>query len=198
MSFLRSSWLLLPGVVAGITPAAHADDPCAAFTWDVKQERELFANPQSPALGRDAPSAPGIVPDRSRADVTQTRSPPTAQLLPGEEGHERERARNERVTAPTVNAGAGARARSQALKARAAKQGVIRDEEHSGTDSRDEHAIEIEPGHARHSEDMEEPASDNCSAYPKKYVQDDTLSAPIDDFAGNEAGNKPKDDPRNN
>jgi hypothetical protein len=75
---------------------------------------------------------------------------------------------------------------------------VVHDEDHSGADSRDDHAIEIESSHAPHSEDVEEPATNNCSADPKKNVQDDALSGPIDDFAGNEASNEPKDDPRDN
>ena len=75
---------------------------------------------------------------------------------------------------------------------------MVHDEKRSGADSGDDHAVEIESGHAAHSEDVEEPATDNCSADPKKNVQDDALSGPIDDFAGNEAGNKPKNDPRDN
>ena len=32
---------------------ARADDPCAAFTWDIRQERSLFSQqPQSLAVGQ--------------------------------------------------------------------------------------------------------------------------------------------------
>ena len=75
---------------------------------------------------------------------------------------------------------------------------MIHDEDHCGTESCDEHAVEIESGYAPHSEAVEEPAADNRSADPKKNVQDDALSGPIDNFAGNEACNEAKDDPRNN
>jgi len=75
---------------------------------------------------------------------------------------------------------------------------MVDDEKRYGADSRDDHAVDIESGHAAHSEDVEEPATDHRSADPKKNVQDGALSGPIDDFAGNEAGNEPKDDPRDN
>jgi hypothetical protein len=78
------------------------------------------------------------------------------------------------------------------------EQTVVHEEDHSGADSRYDRAIEIESGHAPHSEEVEEPTTNNCSADPKKNVQDDALSGPIDDFAGNEASYKPKDDPRDN
>jgi len=81
---------------------------------------------------------------------------------------------------------------------RPAEQRVIDGEEHNGAERRDDDAIEIESGHAAHSEDVEEPTADNCSADPKQNVQDDALAGPIDDFAGNEAGNEPNDDPRDN
>jgi hypothetical protein len=87
---------------------------------------------------------------------------------------------------------------SEALKASAAEQSVVHHENRCGADGRDDHAIEIESGHAAHSDDVEEPAPDKCSADPKKYVQDEPFSGPIDDSAGNEAGNEPKDDPRDN
>jgi hypothetical protein len=86
----------------------------------------------------------------------------------------------------------------KALKARAAEQPMVHDEDHSGADGRDDHAIEIQSGHAAHSGDVEEPAADKRSADPKKNVQNEPFSGSIDDFAGNEAGNEPKDDPRDN
>jgi hypothetical protein len=55
------TWLtalvLAPGLVTSI--AGASDDPCAAFKWNVTEERAAFAQkPQSAAAGRDAPSAP--------------------------------------------------------------------------------------------------------------------------------------------
>ena len=70
---------------------------------------------------------------------------------------------------------------------RTAEQRVIDDEEHNGAERRDDNAIDIEPGHAAHSEDVEEPAADNCPADPEQNVQDDALASPIDDFAANDS-----------
>ena len=49
-------WLL---VTSG--PALAADDPCAAFKWNVAAERAVFSQKaQSASAGRDAPSAPAM------------------------------------------------------------------------------------------------------------------------------------------
>lgn len=45
--------------------AAVGDDPCAAFSWDVHHERELFAGqPQTLPAGRTVAAAPALLPDR--------------------------------------------------------------------------------------------------------------------------------------
>lgn len=42
-----------------------ADDPCAGFRWDVGHEHALFATPPEPvSLGKDAESAPILIPDK--------------------------------------------------------------------------------------------------------------------------------------
>jgi len=61
-----------------------------------------------------------------------------------------------------------ARTRSRALKARTAEQRVIDDEEHSGAQRRDDHAIEIESGHSAHSKDVEEPAPTIAPPIPSR------------------------------
>jgi len=44
-----------------LSTAAAADDPCAAFTWDVHHERELFAAaPQSVAAAAKLAAAPAL------------------------------------------------------------------------------------------------------------------------------------------
>jgi hypothetical protein len=53
------------GIAAGPVTAARADDPCAAFSWNVTHERALFATAaQALTAARDAASAPTIDPDR--------------------------------------------------------------------------------------------------------------------------------------
>ena len=54
-------WTLI--ALAGATSAA--EDPCAAFSWDVRHERSLFATAAAPvAAGKDAASAPSLAPER--------------------------------------------------------------------------------------------------------------------------------------
>jgi hypothetical protein len=44
---------------------ARADDPCAAFSWDVRHERDLFSKqPVDIASGRAFADAPALTPDR--------------------------------------------------------------------------------------------------------------------------------------
>jgi hypothetical protein len=51
------------GGVAQAAGAAQADDPCAGFTWNVSQERALFAT-EAESVAADTSSAPLIEPDR--------------------------------------------------------------------------------------------------------------------------------------
>ena len=44
---------------------AHADDPCAAFTWDVRHERTLFGQPpRSLAAGQTPAASPALATDQ--------------------------------------------------------------------------------------------------------------------------------------
>jgi hypothetical protein len=62
---MNRSWrlaALLLGLAAG---AAHADDPCAGFKWNVTRERALFAGqPQALTASQGAASAPELSPER--------------------------------------------------------------------------------------------------------------------------------------
>jgi len=57
-------WMTLTlSLATGI--ASAQEDPCAKFTWDVAQERALFATaPQVLAAGHDVASAPQLAPGR--------------------------------------------------------------------------------------------------------------------------------------
>jgi hypothetical protein len=79
---------------------------------------------------------------------------------------------------------------------------VVDDEENDCADDGDEHALEVEPGDARHrmnvghlSKRGEEPASDDCANDAKNDVQRDTFSPLVDDLAAEETRDETKDDP---
>src|SRR5689334_5466483 len=64
-SRIRALWVGALAVSAWLAVTAHADDPCAGFTWDVAHERALFASAaQTLNAGRDAATAPAIETDR--------------------------------------------------------------------------------------------------------------------------------------
>lgn len=48
----------------------------------------------------------------------------------------------------------------------------------------------------RHSEESEQPPTDDCANDSKQNVDDDALSSAVDDPAGNETGNESEKDPR--
>ena len=67
MQSIRSSVLcsFLTLVAAGVALPVRADEACLDFKWDVKKERTLFAGtPVLLSAGKDAMSAPSVVPDR--------------------------------------------------------------------------------------------------------------------------------------
>lgn len=64
-SRIRALWVGALAVSAWLAVTAHADDPCAGFTWNVAHERALFASAaQALNAGRDAATAPAIETDR--------------------------------------------------------------------------------------------------------------------------------------
>lgn len=66
MSLLRMGAPLLALLALPLAPThARADDPCAAFSWDVRHERDLFGKqPVDLASGRAFADAPALTPDR--------------------------------------------------------------------------------------------------------------------------------------
>ncbi|HYM26543.1 MAG TPA: hypothetical protein VET66_00205 [Steroidobacteraceae bacterium] len=61
----RSFWIGATAISALLAAAAHADDPCAGFTWNVAHERALFAaTAQALNAGRSAATAPAAEIDR--------------------------------------------------------------------------------------------------------------------------------------
>lgn len=65
---------------------AHADDPCAAFTWDVGKERSLFGQePQSLAAGQTLTDSPTMVTDRLYQLKLRAQSEVTFAATPGKQ-----------------------------------------------------------------------------------------------------------------
>jgi hypothetical protein len=66
MRLLRVAAPLLALLTSPLAPThARADDPCAAFSWDVRHERDLFSKqPVDIASGRAFADAPALTPDR--------------------------------------------------------------------------------------------------------------------------------------
>ena len=62
MSLRTLAWLTVSMLtLSGTTAAVAADDPCAAFKWNVTEERAVFSQKAQPtAAGRDAASAPAM------------------------------------------------------------------------------------------------------------------------------------------
>ena len=65
MNPLRLRAPLLALLALPLAPTRAAEDPCAAFSWDVHHERELFREqPVDIASGRAFADAPVVTPDR--------------------------------------------------------------------------------------------------------------------------------------
>jgi len=84
---LSASLLLLAAVPLAL---ARADDPCAAFSWDVHHERDLFSKEAVDlASGRALGDAPALTPDRLyelelRAQPEITFAAPPSRTWPAE------------------------------------------------------------------------------------------------------------------
>lgn len=64
MGFVRVGASLLALLTLPLTPS-RADDPCAAFSWDVRHEHDLFGKqPVDLASGKASGDAPVLTPDR--------------------------------------------------------------------------------------------------------------------------------------
>lgn len=77
MRFMTVFSYTLATLIASAPMIAFADDACAAFKWDVTQERALFAKTVSPTpAGKDGTSAPAATPNR----LYQLQLLPTSQV----------------------------------------------------------------------------------------------------------------------
>src|SRR5271154_5093818 len=63
---MNRCWMSIAGLLFGLTgAAAHADDPCTGFKWNVRHERALFAGQaQALAAAQEARSAPEVAAER--------------------------------------------------------------------------------------------------------------------------------------
>jgi len=65
MNPLRLRTPLLALLALPLAPTRAAEDPCAAFSWDVRHERDLFGKqPVDLASGKAFADAPYLIPDR--------------------------------------------------------------------------------------------------------------------------------------
>jgi hypothetical protein len=62
---MNRRWMGIAALLLGLCgAAAHAEDPCAGFKWNVAHERALFAgDAQALTSTQDAGSAPGLAPE---------------------------------------------------------------------------------------------------------------------------------------
>jgi hypothetical protein len=72
---------------------------------------------------------------------------------------------------------------------------VIVDQQNYGADHRDEKTIKVESTDAAGTKDVEYPATRQRTQNAQKNVDEDTLTLPVYDLAGDEPGNETKDDP---
>src|SRR6185437_13984922 len=86
--------------------------------------------------------------------------------------------------------------KSGAPVTKAAKRRVV-DEQYQGSpDDRGDGTIDVEAAGPRHTEEPEQPPTDNGANDSKQNVDDDSLSSAVYDPAGNETGNESENDPR--
>jgi hypothetical protein len=73
---------------AAVPVLAHADDPCAAFSWDVRHERDLFAQPPRPVVaGQTLGTAPTLATDQLYQLRLSGQRAVTFAAPPGGKGH---------------------------------------------------------------------------------------------------------------
>jgi len=87
--------------------------------------------------------------------------------------------------ADTLDAGAGA----------ASCNRVIDDQDDDGTNDGYKDAVEVDASHANVTEGVEQPAAEDGAKDPKNDVHDDALAGLVDDFAGDETRDQPKNNP---
>src|SRR3954468_12581111 len=76
-----------------------------------------------------------------------------------------------------------------------AGQEMVDDQHDDGTDHRHEHAVDVEAGHARRPELVEQKAADHRADDAEDDVEQQALALAVDDLAGDEAGDQTEHDP---
>jgi hypothetical protein len=71
-----------------------------------------------------------------------------------------------------------------------AKESVVYDQHNHGANHSDEHAIDVESSHASVAESIEKPTSNDRPDDSQDDIQQNTFTALVDQFTGNEPGDQ--------
>jgi len=77
-----------------------------------------------------------------------------------------------------------------------AKKSVVYDQHNHRTNYSDEHAVNVESGHARVTESVKKPTSNDSPDDPEGNIQQKTFTTLIDQFTGDESGDQSQYQPR--
>jgi hypothetical protein len=78
-----------------------------------------------------------------------------------------------------------------------ARHRIVDHQHHYRTDDRDDHAVNVQAGHAACTKQAEQKSTNERADNAQGDVQPEALAVLVDDLAPNESGNQPKYDPAN-